>query len=438
MDYGHGARLSDSDIMDIGDNMRHRGRGTNGLVKGVMATDGHLDRLMAQLEEDNRTLAELDRKLVKETGNSISSSLPSLSGPDQLPKDIIESNGNILVTDEARHLVGLTTGHSATNRPPLSKAPSLTSRDLDQLMAKLDQDNRVLAELDRKMREISHPQLSMSLPTLTSGRLYTHGQQFQVPTNTHQHTTTIQPIILTQNSNVHHQHTNATGHHHHLLHSHAHQGSSLLPTVPLSYGQTKQQIQQHQNLAYAVTQKLEQLRLAEDVVDSIEIPNRGRCKVHIAKYSYDPYKQSPNENPEAELSLAAGDFVLIFTDIDEDGFFYGETLDGRRGVVPSNFVEKLTGEDLFEFQATVLYGSAKAAGQHQDGDQESTASYPPEFYDAILNDAMGHTSFQHLLAPEDFHRMNDYVELAESQDIDEEDLSDIERAQAVAARDPGT
>lgn len=33
--------------------------------------------------------------------------------------------------------------------------------------------------------------------------------------------------------------------------------------------------------------------------------------------------------------------------------------------------------------------------------------------------------------------MNDYVELAESADIDEEDLSDIERAQAVAARDPG-
>lgn len=38
---------------------------------------------------------------------------------------------------------------------------------------------------------------------------------------------------------------------------------------------------------------------------------------------------------------------------------------------------------------------------------------------------------------EDFHRMNDYVDLAESQDINEEDLSDVERAQAIAARDPG-
>ena len=33
--------------------------------------------------------------------------------------------------------------------------------------------------------------------------------------------------------------------------------------------------------------------------------------------------------------------------------------------------------------------------------------------------------------------MNDYVDLAESQDINEEDLSDVERAQAIAARDPG-
>lgn len=32
--------------------------------------------------------------------------------------------------------------------------------------------------------------------------------------------------------------------------------------------------------------------------------------------------------------------------------------------------------------------------------------------------------------------MNDYIELVESSDIDEEDLSDPERAQANAAKDP--
>lgn len=142
-------------------------------------------------------------------------------------------------------------------------------------------------------------------------------------------------------------------------------------------------------------QRNQELRLAEDIVDSIEIPNRGRCKVFIARYSYDPFKQSPNENPEAELQLAAGDFILVFDEMDDDGFYFGELLDGRRGLIPSNFLEKLTGEDLFEFQATVLY-------EARDGD-ESTASYPPEFYDAILNDAMGHTNFQHLLAPGRLH-----------------------------------
>lgn len=33
--------------------------------------------------------------------------------------------------------------------------------------------------------------------------------------------------------------------------------------------------------------------------------------------------------------------------------------------------------------------------------------------------------------------MNDYVDLAESNEIDEEDLSDVEKAQALASRDPG-
>lgn len=130
---------------------------------------------------------------------------------------------------------------------------------------------------------------------------------------------------------------------------------------------------------------------AEDIADCIEVPNRGRCWVYIARYSYDPYKQSPNENPESELHLAAGDFILVFGDMDEDGFYFGELLDGRRGLVPSNFIEKLVGEDLFEFQASVLY-------EGRDGD-ESTCSYPPEFYDALLDDVIGHSNFQHLIAP---------------------------------------
>lgn len=137
--------------------------------------------------------------------------------------------------------------------------------------------------------------------------------------------------------------------------------------------------------------KNQELQYTEDLADYIEVPNRGRCRVFIARYSYDPFKQSPNENPESELHLAAGDFILVFGDVDDDGYYFAELLDGRRGLVPSNFVEKLTGEDLLEFQTSLLYDG-------RDGD-ESTCSYPPEFYDAILDDVMAHSNFQHLIAP---------------------------------------
>lgn len=61
----------------------------------------------------------------------------------------------------------------------------------------------------------------------------------------------------------------------------------------------------------AQSHRANEIRIAEDIVDSIEIANRGRFRVFIARYSYDPFKQSPNEHPEAELHLNAGDFLLV-------------------------------------------------------------------------------------------------------------------------------
>lgn len=37
----------------------------------------------------------------------------------------------------------------------------------------------------------------------------------------------------------------------------------------------------------------------------------------FCRYSYDPFHQSPNENPEAELYLNAGDYVLVWGNMDE-------------------------------------------------------------------------------------------------------------------------
>ncbi|KAG8242481.1 benzodiazepine receptor binding [Homalodisca vitripennis] len=42
--------------------------------------------------------------------------------------------------------------------------------------------------------------------------------------------------------------------------------------------------------------------------------------------------------------------------MDEDGFYDGELLDGRRGLVPSNFIQKLVGDDLLEFHQSVIQG----------------------------------------------------------------------------------
>ncbi|XP_056889760.1 RIMS-binding protein 2 isoform X6 [Takifugu flavidus] len=69
----------------------------------------------------------------------------------------------------------------------------------------------------------------------------------------------------------------------------------------------------------------------------------------VALYDYDPRESSPNLdveyegsrlNEEAELTFCAGDVIIVFGQIDEDGFYYGE-LNGHKGLVPSNFLEEV-------------------------------------------------------------------------------------------------
>lgn len=240
-------------------------------------------------------------------------------------------------------------------------------------MAKLEQDNKILAELDKKLKNVTTSglvdasicQLSSSLPSLNTSNIPKSSMLTGSLVGVGPPVSTTASI----SSNINRPS---------LISSYAGQPSRL-PSI----GGSAQQ---------PFNSQLDDLKQAEEIVDSIELPNRGRCKVFIARYNYDPYKQSPNDNPEAEVTLLAGDFILVFGNIDEDGFYYGELLDGRRGLVPSNFIEKLTGEDLFEFQASVLYG-------HNKDSESDTASFPPEFYEAILSEQLGHTNFQHLLAP---------------------------------------
>ena len=61
------------------------------------------------------------------------------------------------------------------------------------------------------------------------------------------------------------------------------------------------------------------------------------AKRKLALYDYDPSELSPNVDSEVELTFRTGDLITVFGDMDDDGFYMGE-INGRRGLVPSNFL----------------------------------------------------------------------------------------------------
>ncbi|XP_008283447.1 RIMS-binding protein 2 [Stegastes partitus] len=104
----------------------------------------------------------------------------------------------------------------------------------------------------------------------------------------------------------------------------------------------------------------------------------GQVRLCTARYSYNPY-DGPNEHPEAELPLVAGKYLYVYGNMDDDGFYEGELLDGQRGLVPSNFVEFVQdkekpaiqagegGEDLGPLDHNPLALMAVDGGASQDG-----------------------------------------------------------------------
>ena len=58
--------------------------------------------------------------------------------------------------------------------------------------------------------------------------------------------------------------------------------------------------------------------------------------------------------------------------MDEDGFYEGELMDGRRGLVPSNFIQPLSGSELVDFTTAL---SAAATFNQQQSQQPSTSSH---------------------------------------------------------------
>lgn len=57
------------------------------------------------------------------------------------------------------------------------------------------------------------------------------------------------------------------------------------------------------------------------------LAKKGPIQVFQAKYSYDPFQHSPNENPDAELPINAGDYVLVYGEMDEVSRLMGDIVE---------------------------------------------------------------------------------------------------------------
>ena len=52
-------------------------------------------------------------------------------------------------------------------------------------------------------------------------------------------------------------------------------------------------------------------------MSSLSVQSFAMAQVYMAKYSYDPVEYSPNENPESELKLNAGEYIFVYGHMDE-------------------------------------------------------------------------------------------------------------------------
>jgi hypothetical protein len=62
----------------------------------------------------------------------------------------------------------------------------------------------------------------------------------------------------------------------------------------------------------------------------------------IALFDYNPDENSPNTNPTDELTFHSGDIIYVHGTVHDDGFYAGELENGRKGLVPSNYLKEIS------------------------------------------------------------------------------------------------
>ncbi|XP_022063845.2 RIMS-binding protein 2-like [Acanthochromis polyacanthus] len=85
------------------------------------------------------------------------------------------------------------------------------------------------------------------------------------------------------------------------------------------------------------------MSLTPSLSDMASIPDDVVVRRMVALFDYDPWESSPNMDSEVELGFRSGDIIYVLGNMDQDGFYYGD-LHGRRGLVPSNFLQPLPWE----------------------------------------------------------------------------------------------
>ncbi|CAF3428521.1 unnamed protein product [Rotaria socialis] len=76
--------------------------------------------------------------------------------------------------------------------------------------------------------------------------------------------------------------------------------------------------------------------------------NPESIKKMQAVFEYDANEFSPNADSHDELSFHAGDIIYVHGSVRSDGFYSGELENGKKGLVPSNYLQEMFDEDSSE------------------------------------------------------------------------------------------
>ncbi|XP_029347674.1 uncharacterized protein LOC100162574 isoform X2 [Acyrthosiphon pisum] len=255
--------------------------------------------------------------------SSLPASLEHMYSTDHLRQHRLQSAGDVLETINI-------------NRPSITGRVSTLPSEIDRIMAKIDQDNRVLAELDKTRSTIGLPTAGVLTPSASSIQdpnyalasvpphmNYPYTELYRVApghlTQTYQPLsigTSVLPTVgpLTTTTPALDTVLLATG-----QQSRIQPKGRIMPAIP-SMINAQQDIDYQNNiindalgLSMDSTKRIGERRMP----DMLDIPGKGQCYVYCARYTYDPFYCSPNENFEEELPITAGDYILVWGNKDE-------------------------------------------------------------------------------------------------------------------------